>query len=74
MINSKKNRLLYYNFNSLNTNDIKIMKRVDEKIDDGVYNGGLIRTCCIYGSCNKDYVYAIDNKDRCIGLSVNMEI
>lgn len=43
------------------------MQKADLKVDDGNYQGGILRTCC-YGSkanCTNTYQNAIDNKTTC---------
>lgn len=50
--------------------DPKIFKFVDEKLDDGIYNSGVVRSACegaANNGCNS-YDSAIDNKKKCSTL------
>ena len=55
------NRIFFWITTNESAMNPKIIKRIDQKIDDGSYNGGNFRFKCN----NKHYDYAIENKIEC---------
>lgn len=42
-----------------------IVKKIDQKIDDGLFQSGELRGGCSQAGEDRDYDYAINNKLRC---------